>query len=98
MLFIVKYKVRSENRNAAMERFLESGGKVPTGIKLLGRWHTVAQLSGFAVIEASDAESIQQWVMEWNDILSMKAFPALTDEQIAPMMMAVLAKKSAITK
>lgn len=92
MLFIATYTIHSGNRNIAMERFLQSGGKVPAGIKMLGRWHTV-KLSGFAVIEADDIELIQQWAMEWNDILSMEVFPALTDEQVGPLMFAALAKK-----
>ncbi|PJG43253.1 hypothetical protein XA39_08685 [Acinetobacter tandoii] len=92
MLFIVKYSIRPENRNAAMERFLKTGGTVPAGIKMLGRWHAIAQLSGVAIIEASDAMLIQQWVMEWNDLLSMEVYPALTDEQAGPLMIAALSK------
>ncbi|NCI79938.1 DUF3303 domain-containing protein [Acinetobacter kanungonis] len=92
MLFIVKYSIRPENRNAAMERFLKTGGTVPSGIKMLGRWHAIAQLSGVAIIEASDAMLIQQWVMEWNDLLSMEVYPALTDEQAGPLMIAALSK------
>ncbi|WP_111893193.1 DUF3303 domain-containing protein [Acinetobacter sp. MB5] len=92
MLFIVKWNIRPENRNAAIERFLKTGGKAPDGVKMLGRWHAVAQLSGVAVIEASDAELIQQWVMEWNDLLCMEAFPALTDEQIGPLMAVAIEK------
>ena len=92
MLFIVTYSIRSDNRNAAMERFVNTGGKAPHGIKMLGRWHAVAKLSGFAIIETDDAELMQQWVMEWSDILSMEAYPALTDDQAGPIMMAALAK------
>lgn len=92
MLFIVTYSIRSENRNAAMERFVTTGGKVPNGIKMLGRWHAVAKLSGFAIVETDDAELMQQWVMEWSDLLSMEAYPALTDDQAGPIMVATLAK------
>jgi hypothetical protein len=42
MLFIVNYSIRPENRNAAMERFLKTGGIAPAGIKMLGRWHAIA--------------------------------------------------------
>ena len=93
MLFIVRYTICSGNRNAAMERFLQTGGKAPAGVEMLGRWHAVAQRSGFAVIEANDAELIQQWAMEWNDLLSMEICPALTDDQMGPLMFAALAKK-----
>lgn len=92
MLFIVNYGIRPENRNAAMERFLKTGGTAPAGIKMLGRWHAIAQLSGVAIIEANDAELIQQWVLEWNDLLCMQIVPALVDKQAAPLMIAALSK------
>lgn len=92
MLFIVNYSIRTENRNAAMERFLKTGGTAPAGIKMLGRWHAIAQLSGVAIIEANDAELIQQWVLEWNDLLCMQIVPALVDKQAAPLMIAALSK------
>ena len=92
MLFIVKWASSPENRNAAIERFLKTGGKPPVGVKMLGRWFVVAQQSGFAVAEADNAESMQQWAMEWNDLLSMEVYPALTDEQAGPLMAAALSK------
>ena len=96
MLFIVNYSIRPENRNAAMERFLKTGGTAPAGIKMLGRWHAIVQLSGVAIIEANDAELIQQWVLEWNDLLCMRIVPALVDEQAAPLMIAALSKQGVL--
>jgi len=93
MLFIVKWTSGPENRNAAIERFAKTGGKPPAGIKMLGRWFAVAQHSGFAVAEANDSALMQQWALEWNDILSMEVWPALTDEQAGPLMVAALGKK-----
>ncbi|MCJ8162704.1 DUF3303 domain-containing protein [Acinetobacter zhairhuonensis] len=92
MLFIFKWSSRPENRNAAIERFLKTGGKPPAGVNMLGRWFVVAQQSGFAVAEADDAGLLQQWAMEWNDLLSMEVLPALTDEQAGPLMAAALGK------
>ena len=93
MLFIVKWRTGPANRNAAIERFLKTGGKPPEGVKMLGRWFAVAQQSGFAVAEADDALLIQQWALEWNDLLAMEVYPILTDEQVGPLMAATLGKK-----
>jgi len=35
---------------------------------------------------------MQQWAMEWNDLLSMEVYPGLTDEQAGPLMAAALSK------
>ncbi|MGH8670559.1 MAG: DUF3303 domain-containing protein [Burkholderiales bacterium] len=92
MLFIVKWSISPDHRNAAIERFLKTGGVAPTGVKMVGRWHAIGQSSGFGVAQADDPTLIQKWVLEWNDLLSMEVFPALTDEQMAPLMVAAVGK------
>lgn len=91
MLFIVNWNARPENRNAVIDRFLKTGGKPPEGTKMLGRWHTVGPVSGFALAEASDASALEKWVLDWSDLMSMDVHPAVTDEQMGP----VLASKAA---
>lgn len=93
MLYIVKWTTGPENRNVSVERFLKTGGKPPAGVTMLGRWFPVGQNSGFAVAEAADVALIEQWALEWNDLLRMKIYPALTDEQVAPLMAAALGRK-----
>ncbi|WP_223516088.1 DUF3303 domain-containing protein [Pseudomonas sp. GL-B-19] len=88
MLFIVSWSIDPENRNKAIERFLNSGGAPPTGAKMLGRWHAVGGSSGMGIVEASDLVPIQQWVLEWSDIMKMDIHAALTDEQMAPLLAA----------
>lgn len=92
MLFIVSWSIKPENRNKAIERFLKTGAVPPTGVKMLGRWHAVGGSSGMGVVEASDPVPIQQWVLEWNDIMKMDVQAALTDEQMAPLLAATTAR------
>jgi len=86
MLFVVSWNARPENRNAVIDRFLKTGGKPPEGAKMLGRWHTVGPISGFALAEASDATVLEKWVLDWSDLMSMDVHPAVTDEQIGPVL------------
>jgi len=88
MLFVVSWSINPENRNKAIERFLRTGGVPPNGVKMLGRWHAVGSSSGMGVLEASDLVPIQQWVLEWSDIMKMDVHAALTDEQVAPLLAA----------
>ncbi|MET0849317.1 MAG: DUF3303 family protein [Pseudomonas sp.] len=92
MLFIVKWSINSENRNKAIERFLKTGGAPPTGVQMLGRWHAVGGSSGFGVAETSDLVQIQKWMLEWNDVMKMEVLPALTDEQVAPLLAGTVGK------
>ena len=43
--------------------------------------------------EADDPVSIQKWVLEWSDLMSMEVHAALTDEQAAPLLAAAIGKQ-----
>lgn len=90
MLFICQWTLDPDDRNEAIKRFLETGGKPPEGVTLLGRWFTVGHSGGFAIVEADSTAPLQQLALEWNDLLHMEVYPALTDEQAAPLMAAAL--------
>ena len=90
MLFIVNWSIHSQNRNRAIERFLKTGAVAPAGVTLLGRWHAVGGMTGFGIAETADITLIQQWVLQWSDLLTMEVHPALTDEQAAPLLAAAL--------
>jgi hypothetical protein len=92
MLFIVSWTISPGNRDAAIARFLNTGGAPPAGVKMLGRWHAVGSSAGFGIAEANDLVPIQKWVLEWNDLMSMDVHAALTDEQIAPLLAATAGK------
>jgi hypothetical protein len=93
MLFIVSWKGSSENRNAIFKRFAKTGGPPPKGVKMLGRWHAAGSSHGVAIAEAADAALVQQWMLDWSDLLEMDVRPALTDEQIGKLIAGVLGKK-----
>jgi hypothetical protein len=92
MLFIVTWTARPEHRNAALERFVKTGGKPPEGVKFIGRWHAVGRITGFAIAESNDLALIQKWALDWSDLLSMDVYPALTDEQIGPLVASAIGK------
>ncbi|WP_205694409.1 DUF3303 domain-containing protein [Crenobacter cavernae] len=50
-------------------------------ITLLGRWHAVGPLVGFALAETDDPQALSTWTMEWSDLLHFEVHPALTDDQ-----------------
>ncbi|MGF6092099.1 DUF3303 domain-containing protein [Pseudomonas sp. 18173] len=92
MLFIVSWTISPDNRDAAIARFLKTGGAPPAGVTMHGRWHAVGSSAGFGIAEASDLVQIQKWVLEWNDLMSMDVHAALTDEQMAPLLAATAAR------
>ncbi|ASW02965.1 hypothetical protein CJU94_27250 [Paraburkholderia aromaticivorans] len=82
MKFIVQWNGLPTAESSVIERFMKTGGQPPDGIKLLGRWHAIGGLHGFAVVEADDTPGISALALEWGDLLTMSIFPAMTDEEL----------------
>jgi hypothetical protein len=93
MLFAVSWKGLPQVRNAATERFLKTGGRPPEGVKLIGRWHNIGQISGVAVAEADDPLLMSKWALDWNDLFEMEVRPVATDEQVGPIMAEAVSKQ-----
>jgi hypothetical protein len=89
MLFIVSWTGDAQHRNAAIERFKKTGGAPPAGVKMLGRWHSVGSIEGFAIAEATDPVAVQKWVLDWSDLLTMQVRPAVNDEQLGQALAAM---------
>jgi hypothetical protein len=82
MKFIVQWKGLPPTQNPAIERFMETGGRPPDNVQMLGRWHAIGDLSGVAIVEATDASGLAKWVLQWGDLFSFTTAPALTDEEL----------------
>jgi hypothetical protein len=90
MLYLVTWKGRPQTRNTAIERFLKTGGRPPAGVTMLGRWHAIGSAGGMAVAEADDSAAVARWALEWTDVFEVEVRPALTDEQVGPLLAAAL--------
>ena len=86
MLFLISWHGEPAQRDAAMKRFLQTGGQPPAGVTLLGRWHAIGAVKGVAIAECDDAALIGKWALEWNDLFEMDVRPVITDEQAGPLM------------
>ena len=92
MLYSVSWRGLPTVRDAAVQRFLATGGRPPEGVRMLGRWHHLGQISGFAIAEADDPSQIGKWAMEWSDVFEMDIRVVVTDEQAGPIL-AQIAKR-----
>lgn len=78
MKFITSWTIPPQLTNAAIARFLETGGAPPEGVKVIGRWHG-ANGQGFAVSESTDGKAVYQWAAQWSDLLVFNVTPCLED-------------------
>jgi hypothetical protein len=86
MLYMNTYHIRSENRDACIARFKEGKGQPPEGVKLVRRWHDVAGLRGFTLVESDDPVAVGKFAKEWSDIMNLEFIPVLSDEQLVKVL------------
>ena len=91
MKFITHWTVPQGTFNAAVARFLETGGAPPPGVQMLGRWHGMNG-AGFAISESNDPKAMYLWQAQWADLLPLTVTPCLEDAD-AGAVMASLGKR-----
>jgi hypothetical protein len=53
------------------------------GLKLIGRWHNLAEYTGVAIFEATDAAALSAYIGRWNPVMDIDIGPVLDDEESA---------------
>jgi len=86
MLFIVRWSIPQVARKVAIQRFIDTGGAPPEGVKMLSRWHSADGEFGFAIAESNDAQALSRWALAWNDLLPMDVRPAVNDEGLGAVL------------
>ena len=94
MKFIVQWNGLPTAQPSAVERFMKTGGALPPdGITMLGRWHSIGELSGCAIVESDSTAPMAAWMLQWGDIFTFRISPAVTDEELGVALGAFLAQK-----
>ncbi len=83
--YIVSWKFAPASFKAIVARFLETGGAVPEGVTLLGRWHGMNG-QGIEIVKAEDPKAIFRLQAEWMDLMEMSVTPCMTDEEAGPIL------------
>jgi len=72
----------TQRRAAAIERFGKSAGRLPEGIKLLGRWTQADLHGGFDLLETDDPKKLTEFAYLWSDLMTLKITPVLDDAEL----------------
>jgi hypothetical protein len=88
MKFITSFVVQPENFEAVRKRFLETGGRPPEGVKMLGRWIGMNG-RGVTISESSDAKALYAWVAQWSDLMALEVTPCVEDADAGAVLQAL---------
>lgn len=86
MKFMLTWAIKPENRNESLGRLRSKENIATDGIKILGHWHNVNLLGGWAIVEAGNEASIARWLLDWTD-LNVNDVTLVVDENEVRSMM-----------
>lgn len=50
-------------------------------VKLIGRWHNLAEGTGVAIFESDSAEALATYSLGWNRYMDMEVSPVVDDDE-----------------
>lgn len=88
MKFMISWSLPQSTYRPAIAHFLQSGGKPPEGVKMIGRWHGMNG-TGCAVAETNDPKALYAWFAEWTEFLPVQTTPVLEDADAGEVLSAL---------
>jgi hypothetical protein len=85
MKYISHWRIPPSSIDAAIKKFLETGGAPPEGVKMLGRWHGMNG-QGFAISESNDAKAMYEWYAQWANVMEITVTPCVEDAEAGPIL------------
>lgn len=83
-LFYIKYTLLDSARSDCMTLFggmtaSDDKNEMGENIKMIGRWSTVGESSGFCICEATDSKALGEWLTNWVPMATIVTVPVLDD-------------------
>ena len=80
----------TEMRAEGIERFQATGGELPEGVQLLGRWTRADLSGGFALLETDDPKKLAEFAYLWSDLMTLEITPVLDDQELTATLQSVV--------
>jgi Protein of unknown function (DUF3303) len=81
MLFMVIERFRNRDAKAVYRRLRDDGRMMPDGLRYVGSWIEVNFDRCFQLMECDDARLLQQWMINWTDLIEFEVVPVATSEE-----------------
>ena len=65
------------------QRFHERGRLAPEGLEYISSWVDEKLERCFQLMKTDQKELLDQWIMNWNDLVEFEVFPVITSAEAA---------------
>ncbi len=80
-LFMVIERFKLGNPDVAGERFRSMGRMLPTGVEYVASWMELTGGRCFQLMEASNREALDAWIVCWDDLVDFEVSEVLTSAE-----------------
>jgi hypothetical protein len=81
MLFMVIERFKGRDAKPIYRRLLESGRRMPQGLKYLDSWIEPNFDRCFQLMETDDLTLLQRWILAWNDLMEFEIVPVVPSKE-----------------
>lgn len=82
MQFMLIERFRNRDARAVYRRLRERGRAMPDGLRYVGSWIEANFDRCFQIMECEDARLLQQWVLEWGDLIEFEIVPVVPSAEV----------------
>ncbi len=90
MLFMVIERFRNPDPDPIYRRLSDGGRSMPEGLTYVGSWIEPGFDRCFQLMECDDARLLQQWVLQWKDVMTFEIVPVVPSAETREVMAARL--------
>ncbi len=81
MLFMIVERFKQQDARAVYRRFAEKGRMMPEGLRYVESWVEANYDRCFQLMECDDLRLLQQWILQWQDLVEFEIVPVVTSKE-----------------
>lgn len=85
MLFMVVERFKDRNPAPIYARLSEQGRGMPDGLRYVDSWIEANFDRCFQLMECDDPAVLQQWVLQWRDLVEFEFVPVSPSKAVRPL-------------
>lgn len=83
MLYMVIETFRNGDPRPVYARFAEKGRLAPDGLRYISSWIDEKLERCFQLMETQNRALIDEWIANWDDLVSFEVYPVITSPEAA---------------
>jgi len=90
LLYMIVEEFKNKDALAVYRRFRDQGRLAPNGLQYISSWVDEGLQRCFQLMETEDRNLIDQWIVNWRDLVEFEVYPVISSSEAAERVAAQL--------